>query len=107
MIDKDLRANILRVKPRFGPPLHLNDVTINFEYMNVCIAELQIKLLSGHPPLTYFANHLVYEIERTCESKDRYMLFGAFNKALLYPAKQGDIYDSMPELDMEEDIKNR
>ena len=26
------RATILRVKPRFGPPKNLNDVTINFDY---------------------------------------------------------------------------
>ena len=29
---QDNRVKILRIKPRFGPPKNLNDVTVNFAY---------------------------------------------------------------------------
>jgi len=39
-LDNDPRAEILRMKPRFGPPKNLNDVNLNFEYKGICICEL-------------------------------------------------------------------
>ena len=31
-------------------------------------------------PVTYNSNHNVYEIERSCGARDRYMLFEAYNR---------------------------
>ena len=53
-----------------------------------------MKLASGVPPVTSPGNHLVYEIERVCKSKDRYKLFEAYGKALLDPASSGATVDT-------------
>ena len=92
------------MKPRFGPPKNLNDVNLNFEYKGICICELQIKLSAGPTPVTYYANHLVYEIERVCASKDRFKLFEAYGKALLHPTDHGLTVDSTDDSNVAEDL---
>ena len=52
-MDNDPCAQLLRIKPRVGPPKNLNDLILNFEYMEVCICELQIKFGGGATPLAY------------------------------------------------------
>ena len=59
------------------------------------ICELQIKLGTGKTPLHYHSNHFVYEIERVCDSKDRYKLFEAYTKASVDAAANGRLCDSI------------
>ena len=42
----------------------------------------------------YHSNHFVYEIERVCDSNNRFKLFEAYNKAFLGPTKEYLTYDS-------------
>ena len=58
------------------------------------ICELQIKLVSKQVSSLYYSNHFVYEIERVCDSKDRYKLFEAYTAALIYPTQHGATIDS-------------
>ena len=58
------------------------------------ICELQIKLGKGKVPLLYHSNHFVYEIERVCDSQNRFKLFEAYNKAFIFPTKHKGTVDS-------------
>ena len=84
----------LRLKPRFGAPKNLNDVTLNFDYNGQMICELQIKIGTGVTPLLYKSNHLLYEVERVCASMDPYMLFEVYTKTIGERAKEGLTTDS-------------
>ena len=95
MLQSSNRVKILRLKPRFGPTKkNLNDITVNFDYLGQMICELQIRLGSGKTPLLYYSNHFVYEIERVCNSRERYKLFEAYNKASRHPTKHHLTIDS-------------
>jgi len=58
------------------------------------ICELQIKLVSKQVSALYYSNHFVYEIERVCDSKDRYKLFEAYTASLIYAANHDATIDS-------------
>jgi len=58
------------------------------------ICELQVKLGREKTPLLYNSNHFVYEIERVCDSNNRFKLFEAFNKSFIGPTLEYNTYDS-------------
>ena len=58
------------------------------------ICELQIKLGTGKVPILKYSNTFVYEIERVCDSRDRYKLFDTYNAALIYPTNHAQTIDS-------------
>ena len=45
-------------------------------------------------PVIYYSNHNVYEIERTCEARDRYMLFEAYTKLTINQTSNKKTIDS-------------
>ena len=45
----------------------------------------------------------MHEIERVCASKNRFQLYEAFTKALLYPTKHGNIIDTTDNRNADED----
>jgi len=93
-------VTILRLKPRFGAKKqNLNDVLINFDYQSMIICELQIKLCFSSMCFLYYGAHLIYEIERLCDSHDRYKFIEAFNGNLNYLTKHNMTIDS--------ELKNR
>ena len=57
------------------------------------ICELQMKLC-GRLPLLYDSNHNVYEIERVCDYRDRYMLFAAYTRFAVNSAEKKKTIDS-------------
>ena len=59
------------------------------------ICELQIKLQSGPKPINFNSAHFIYEIERVCDSKDRYKLFEAYTKSIIHPINSGMTLDSV------------
>jgi len=89
------RVTILRLRPRFGQKMkNLNDVTVNFDYQGKMICELQIKLCHGSMTFLYHGAHLCYEIERLCDSQDRYKFIEAYSTNLNYLAKHNMTIDS-------------
>ena len=59
------------------------------------ICELQIKLCSGNKmTFLYHSAHLIYEIERVCDSMDRYKLIEVYTSALNYLTKHNMTIDT-------------
>lgn len=64
--------NIVRFKPRFSG--HLQDMIINFNFLDFCICELQVKLGDGQLPRAYDDQHFLYEALRTVKARSLGML---------------------------------
>ena len=58
------------------------------------ICELRIRLGTGKIPTLKYSCNLIYEIERVCDSRDRYKLFEIYNNALIYPTNHDKTFDS-------------
>jgi len=59
------------------------------------ICELQIKLCVNKMNYLYYGAHLVYEIERVCDSHDRYKLIEVYTSALNYLTRHDMTIDSI------------
>ena len=44
-LENEENIEILRVKPRFGPPKNLNDVIVHYKWNDMMICELRIQLM--------------------------------------------------------------
>ena len=87
-LHKNDRVKLLSVKPRFGiAHEYLNDVLVTFEYNSKMICQVTLKLVKSEGHFLSHSNSFLHEIGRACESKDRFRLLEAYNKAIIYPAE--------------------
>ena len=80
----------MKLKNRLTGKKKLRDVMINFSYNDEMLAELQVQFKT-EPALFYFDNHVVYEVERVCESKSVEKLVDVLNNIQLHSINKGNI----------------
>lgn len=69
---------VVRLRPRFKG--FLQDMLINFNWMNICICELQIKLDGGNASRTAGDQEFIMDMIRTCSRKSIGELAEAFDR---------------------------
>lgn len=87
-------CQILRFKPRFDS--FLKDLTINFNFKGMMVAELQIKLGDGELSRGASEQHFIYETLRCIDKRDAFLLFDTIALRIKTLAEQGRTINDSP-----------